>query len=71
MTKTTLRAARINRGFTQKEVATALGVSVKTIHRWEKGITYPNTKYIEPLCCMYDVSYDDIYFCPAIRLKRI
>ncbi len=33
--KITLKAARVNAGLTQKEVAGKMGVSVQTINKWE------------------------------------
>lgn len=56
----TLRAARINKGLTQEEVAKALNVTKKTVGSWEKGITKPKLDKIEPLCNLYGCSYDDI-----------
>ena len=40
--KITLRAARVNRGLTQKEMASLIGVNHTTILKWEKGETYPD-----------------------------
>ena len=71
MIKLTLRAARINRGLSQKEVAKALGVDAMTVSRWERGVSHPSSKYIEPLCYLYNMHYDDISFCTPVRLKRI
>ena len=62
MLKITLKAARVNAGFSQKEVADALGVTKKTVCSWEKGYTFPSAKYIGLLCKLYNVSYDDIIF---------
>lgn len=62
MSKITLKAARVNQGLTQKEVAKELNVSTKTICFWEKGIRMPKVIYIDKLCDLYKVSYDDINF---------
>ena len=37
-----LRIARIENGFSQKELALKVGVSQQTIAKWEKGITTPS-----------------------------
>lgn len=58
--KITLKAARINKGLTQVDVATALNVNKKTVSSWENGRTMPNTKLIEPLCALLGVTYDTI-----------
>ena len=64
MAKITLRAARINAGFSQEDAASLLQISTKTLSSWENGITFPSAKKIECLCALYDVSYDDIIFLP-------
>ena len=69
MLKISLKAARVNAGLSQKEVAKALGVSNKTIHCWENGITSPSAKYIDALCDLYRVTYNDLNFLPDDSLK--
>lgn len=56
----TLRAARINRGLKQSEVAVKLKVDRKTISSWEQGKTMPRIDKINALCELLDVAYDDI-----------
>lgn len=68
MVQMTLKAARVNAGLTQKEVAKKLNVSNKTVGSWENGASMPNGKYIEPICNLYGVSYDNIIFLPKVSL---
>lgn len=68
MLKITLAAARVNAGFTQKEVADMLDVSNKTICSWENGKSYPSPKQIDMLCELYGISYDNIIFLPSNSL---
>ena len=68
MLKISLKAARVNAGLSQKDVATSLKVSNKTISSWENGETFPSAKNISRLCEMYGVSYDDIIFLPRNSL---
>ncbi len=56
----TLKAARVNRGITQKELADTLKVSKKTISSWESGKTVPKIDKIQPLCSALKVEYTDI-----------
>lgn len=56
----TLKAARVNRGITQVELADALKVSKKTISSWESGKTVPKIDKIQPLCSTLGVEYNDI-----------
>lgn len=62
MAKVTLKAARVNAGFTQSEVADKARVSITTIRNWEQGKSYPKQPAIEFLCELYGVSYDQINF---------
>ena len=64
MARISLRAARVNAGFSQKEAAAILQISNKTLSNWENGDTFPSAKKIECLCDLYNVSYDDIIFLP-------
>lgn len=64
--KITLKAARVNVGLTQNDVAEALGTSKKTIWNWENGIGFPNKKeHLDGLCKLYGVAYDDLIFLPT------
>ena len=69
MVKITLKAARVNAGLTQKRAAERLGVSNKTLCGWENGVTTPNIQYVDAMCEMYGVSYDNLNFLPDNPLK--
>ena len=60
--KISMRAARINAGKTQEEVATALKVSKKTIISWEKGKTSPTVEKAREFCHFCGIPYDAISF---------
>ena len=64
MIKISLKAARVNAGLSQKEVAKYLGVSNKTVCSWENGDSFPSVRYINLLCELYKVTYDDLKFLP-------
>lgn len=64
MLKISLKSARVNAGYTQKEVAEKLGVSNKTVNNWEKGTSYPKADKVDAICKLYGVSYDHIIFLP-------
>lgn len=46
----TLKAARVNRGLTQKELGDLLGKSYVTISKWENGNTSPRLDEFQALC---------------------
>ncbi len=61
----TLRAARVNAGLTQKEVANKLEISNKTLSNWESGKAMPKVDKIDALCKLYGRTYDEIIFLPV------
>lgn len=61
--KVTLKAARINAGFTQSEAAQQLNVSKDSISNWERGKTYPDIPVLKRIEKLYGVDYKDIIFC--------
>ena len=63
--KITLKAARVNAGYSQKEAAKILGISNTTLCNWENGTSFPNVQQIEKICELYGVSYDDLIFLPS------
>lgn len=62
MEKITLKAARVNAGYSQKGAALALEISNKTLCAWENGKSFPKQPMIEKMCALYGVSYDSINF---------
>ena len=45
-----ISAARKKLKYTQRELAEKLGVSDKTISKWERGVGYPDISLLLPLC---------------------
>lgn len=71
MAKITLKAARVNAGFTQKQAAKELKVSNKTLNNWENGKSIPKADKIEPICNLYRVNYDDVIFFNPNNAKSV
>lgn len=71
MAKITLRAARVNAGINQKDAAAAVGVSNKTMGKWENGIACPNVIQAYAMCSLYGIPFDDIIFSPNEPLKGV
>ena len=62
--KLTLKAARVNRGLTQEEVAKKVKKSKNTIVSYEKGKSTPDIETGKTLASLYGVSVDDLIFLP-------
>ena len=58
--KVSLRAARVNSGMKQKQVAEALKISTKTLCNWESERTYPTLDMLMRLCSLYKVPLNSI-----------
>lgn len=63
--KLSLKALRVNAGFSQKTASKKLGISNKTLCYWENGKSVPNVTQVDELCSLYNVTYDDINFLPT------
>ncbi len=57
----TLKAARINAGLKQSEVADKMEVSPSTMVSWETGKTSPTARQFVLLCKLYGCGMDDIF----------
>jgi len=56
-----LRAARMERGWTQQQVADRIGAPLSlNISRWENGTAFPSAYYIEKLCQLYGKSMREL-----------
>lgn len=55
-----LKAARVDKGLSQKELAIAVGVTKKTVGAWESGKSMPKADKIDLLCQVLCKTYDDI-----------
>lgn len=60
----TLKAARVNKGLSQKKAAELLGISESTLFNYEKGKTFPPQPVIVKMEEVYGLSYNDIIFLP-------
>lgn len=62
--KIRLAAARVNAGFTQRQVADRLNVTQNTIVAWENGSGEPKISQARKLSSLYDMPLDNIIFLP-------
>lgn len=59
--KITLRAARVNAGLTQKQVAQSVNVCIDTVRSWEIGKSEPSASKFKALCDLYNCPEDFIF----------
>lgn len=65
----TLKAARINKGLSQKEAAKRIGISVDTLSNYERGKSFPDVPTIRRIEEVYGCQYRDIIFLPEFTDK--
>lgn len=53
-------AMRRERGMTQRELAEALGISNRTISKWECGDGLPELANVLPLCELLQITADEL-----------
>ncbi|HFX4067113.1 TPA: helix-turn-helix transcriptional regulator [Streptococcus pyogenes] len=62
MTQITLKAARINAGYTLKQVAGAVGKNPQTISKYEKDSSDISLGLLQKLSSLYGVTIDNLFF---------
>lgn len=62
MPKITIRAARVNAGLTQDQMAERLGVSLTTLNAWERGRKSIRPAYLYAICQITGFEPGDIFF---------
>lgn len=60
--KLSLKALRINKGYTQEQASNLIGISVETLAKYEKGTTYPDIPVLKKIEEVYGTKYDNINF---------
>ena len=68
--KYTLKTLRSLKNWTQSEAAEAVGVSVDTWSKWERGKNAPGYKNVQKIVDTFGVPYDDIIFLPSFTAQK-
>lgn len=63
--KLTLKAARVNKGLTQKDAAKLMGVSRNIISNWERQISFPDVLQVKRIEEVYGLNFQEIIFLPS------
>lgn len=62
MEKITLRALRVNNGYTLETASDLLGISVDTLSKYERGKSKISIDVINKILQLYHVKYENIDF---------
>ena len=60
--KLTLKALRINKGYSQEKASNLIGISVETLANYEKVITYPDIQILKNIEEVYETKIYNINF---------
>ena len=55
-----LKTLRKEKGLTQEQLGERLGVSSRSVSRWENGVNLPDFDLLLELCRLYGVSLDEL-----------
>ena len=69
--KATLKAIRVNNGWSQEEAAKLYGISVATLQNYELGKTFPDVPIINRIIEVTGIGYNDIIFLPTKNAKSV
>ena len=65
-----IKAIRKEKNYTQREVAERLGVSEKTVSKWETGNGLPEVSLMLPLCELLEISVNELLSGERLDEKR-
>ena len=56
-----IKELRIDKGYSQMQLAKLIGVSQKAIDYWERNVNEPKASYIIALVNIFEVTFDDFF----------
>lgn len=62
---------RKERGLLQKDIAASLGISEKTVSKWECGSGLPEVVYMEPLCRILGITVNELLAGEVIPITQL
>lgn len=65
----TLKALRVNYGFTQRQMAEIVGVTVNSWSNYENCRTVPNNDVVQRIVKNFHVDYDDLIFSRYVQFS--
>ena len=66
-----IKRKRLERGLTQEEVASHIGVSFQTVSKWERGDGYPDIEMLPAIANYFSVSVDELLGVSDVEKKNI
>mgnify|MGYP003309655947 CR=1 FL=1 len=63
-----IKQKRIEKNYSQKDLANLLFVTESAVSKWERGVTYPDITLIKDLCKILDVTEHELI--EASKIQR-
>ena len=61
---------RVERGYSQEQLAASLNVSRQTIYKWESNIAIPRADHVMQLVKLFQISYDELFTLLNTRFNK-
>ncbi|WP_338421165.1 helix-turn-helix transcriptional regulator [Lactiplantibacillus plantarum] len=55
-----LKAARIDKGYSQNDIANILNITRQSVSKWERGLVYPDLDNLIRLSDIYSIPVDNL-----------
>ncbi|MFW2845334.1 helix-turn-helix domain-containing protein [Lactiplantibacillus plantarum] len=55
-----LKAARIDKGYSQNDIANILNITRQSVSKWERGLVYPDLDNLIRLSDIYNIPVDNL-----------
>ncbi|WP_366917217.1 helix-turn-helix domain-containing protein [Lactiplantibacillus plantarum] len=55
-----LKAARIDKGYSQNDIANILDITRQSVSKWERGLVYPDLDNLIRLSDIYNIPVDNL-----------
>lgn len=66
-----IKGKRLEKGLTQKQLASLLFVENTTISRWECGLGFPSVNLLDKICKILDLNYHELFGDDFVNQKQI
>ncbi len=53
--------SRKKKGFTQKQLAEELGISINAVSKWERGLNLPDASFMQELCTILGITLNELF----------
>lgn len=56
-----MKALRLSRGYTLRQLASRINISFSSIQQWENGLKYPRLEHLQAFCEFFGATIEDLW----------